>query len=1130
MQQGQQAEPGFLLPVGTVTLLLADIEGSTRRWESRPAQMSVAVARHDELVTECIARHGGVRPVEQGEGDSFVAAFSRPSDALASALELQLALADERWPEGTDIRLRCALHTGEVQLRDEGNYIGQTVNRCARLRDTAHGGQTVLSQSTHELVVDRLPEQASLRELGVHRLGDLARPERVYQLCHPALPAEFPPLRSLDARASNLPPQLTSFIGREAAMTEVRSLLREARLVTLSGSGGCGKTRLALQVAGGVLEEYPDGVWFVDLAPVSAPDLVAQQIASVLQLAEGPLQEAGPAEMVARHIGSKRVLVVLDNCEHVISACAGLVETLLGRCPALVVLATSREPLSMAGEAPWLVPSLALPANGKPSPIESLTQYEAVQLFIDRATRARSGFRVTNENAPAVAEICQRLGGIPLAIELAAARLKVLAPQQVLDGLHDRFHLLTGGARTVVPRHQTLEASLDWSYDLLSGSERMLLRRLALFAGGFSFEAAEEVCAFEEIERQQILDLLSQLVDKSLVVVEDEGEEARYGLLESIRQYGRRRLAEAGEEEETANRHRDFYLALAERAAPELVSTGADMWIARLDAEQGNLRNALQWSETQGHADALLRLAGALAQFWTQLGRVSEGRRWLELALEEGDAAAPALRARVLWGVGEICLYLADLERIQAAAEEELRLGSELEDPRVVARALTHLGWLGAFAADRSAAPSQEKAASLAREAGDLWCLADALMCRGIAHLLLGEPGPARPLLEEAMAVAHGAGNQYHVRMNSVWLAHAALWQGDFAEVCALSEELIPDCRSAGDAFGVATGVWQLATALLAQGDYTGARARAEEMLSLAREQGNPAVEAAALMTLSQVARAQGGAEAARELATEAVSLETYPSFFVGCLCALAEAELLCGQNGPAAERAQQAVELASVSEIGARLARALHVRATVARAQGDSQRSESDCHQALALQNEHGDKWGVVDSLETLAELAAAQESYTETARLLAAAESLREAIGYVRYPVDRSASEAGLARLRDGLGEQALEEVWQEGAAMSLEEAVGYAERGRGERRRPSWGWESLTPAELEIARLVAGGLGNPKIAEKKFISRHTVESHLKHIYAKLGMGSRTELAAETTRRGLAGPTGADGQRQAP
>ena len=560
------------LPTGTVTFLLTDIERSTHLWEQHPEAMPAALARHEVLVSEVVQEHGGVVVKSRGEGDSLFAAFARAVDAVVAAGALQQVLHAEPWPEGLVLRTRLAVHTGDAELR-AGDYYGAAVNRCARLRAIAFGGQTLLSLATQELVRDRLPVGATLRDLGEHRLRDLVRPERVFQLDVPGVPTELRPLRSLEAFPNNLPVQLTSFIGRERELAEVKQLLEHHRLVTFTGAGGTGKSRLSLQVAADLMDAYPDGVWLVELAPLTDPRLVPGAVADVLGLRE----EAGRPLLgtLADVLRTKALLLILDNCEHLIGACAELAEALLRQSTQLRILASSREALGIAGEQPFRVPSLSLPdprrlSSTTPDLATALSQSEAVRLFIDRVVTIQPHFHVTNRNAPAVAQICHRLDGIPLAIELAAARVKVLPVEQIASRLDDRFRLLTGGSRTALPRQQTLRALIDWSYDLLSETERTLLRRLSVFAGGWTLEAAEAVCAGDGVDEYDVLELLTHLVDKSLALPEEHDGDVRYRLPETVRQYARDRVLEAGEAAPLAERHLAYCLAFSERAEPEL--------------------------------------------------------------------------------------------------------------------------------------------------------------------------------------------------------------------------------------------------------------------------------------------------------------------------------------------------------------------------------------------------------------------------------------------------------------------------------------------------------------------------------------------------------------------------------
>jgi predicted ATPase/class 3 adenylate cyclase len=661
-----------LVPTGTVTLLLADVEGSTRLWETQPEEMTSAFADLDRALAEVVAAHGGVRPIEQGEGDSFVIAFGRASDAVACALDLQRASLGP-------IRLRIGLHTGEVQLRHEANYIGPTINRTARLRDLAHGGQTVLSSTTSDLVCDRLPAGAWLAELGNHAVRDLPRPERVVQLCHPEIRNEFPPLRTAKTvRPHNLPVHLTSFVGRRAEMADLHRSLTENRLVTLTGAGGAGKTRLAVEVAEQLVTGFEGGVWYIDLAPITDPAVVTVTVAHTLGLSDQPARST--VEALSRFISDRKVLMLLDNCEHLLDSCGELAVALLGGCPQLTILTTSREPIGVDGEVTWRVPSLAL-------------EDEAIELFTDRARRARPDFRVTGDDTGLVAEICRRLDGMPLAIELAAARVRTLSLAQIVESLHDRFRLLTGGARTAVRRQQTLRASVDWSHSLLTDPERTLFRRLAVFVGGFDLEGAQAVGASTEVESYQLLDQLGLLVDKSLVVAEEVSGAMRYRFLETVRQYALEKLAESGEADVVRTRHRDHFASIS-----ALLDTparrGFNARLDRTDTEIDNLRAAFAWSQDNRDLDAAVELASSLQPLWQTRGRLREGLAWFKAILTNDVARdvelAPAVRARALADKAALDALVSPYAGM-AQAEQALEIARTLNDPALLARGAQRL-------------------------------------------------------------------------------------------------------------------------------------------------------------------------------------------------------------------------------------------------------------------------------------------------------------------------------------------------------------------------------------------------------------------------------------------------------
>src|SRR5438105_115333 len=561
--------------------LFTDIEGSTTLWERFPERMPGALERHDSILRTIIESSNGC--VFKTVGDSFCAFFPAVQDAIAAAAAAQHRIGAEAWDEiGEPIRVRMAIHTGPAEERD-GDYFGTTMNRVARILSSAHGGQIVLSKAAVDLIADRLPAKSMLLDLGEHRLKDLVRPERIFQYGELGLREEFPLLRSLSAFAHNLPEQLTSFVGRETELAEIKHLMSGTRLLTLSGSGGNGKTRLALQVAAEMVDEFTNGVWFVDVATVLDPSLIATMVATTLRLREQPGQTM--LETLTGFLGDKRLLLILDNCEQIVSACAVLAEKLLKACPELHILATSREGLGIAGETTWRVPSLPIPSSTDLKSFEAIVQNPAVRLFVERAASVVRTFQLTEKNAPAVAKVCQRLDGIPLAIELAAARVKTISPEEIVLRLNDRFRLLTGGSRTALPRHQTLRAAIDWSYHLLGGYEGVLFRRLSLFCGSFSLEAAESICQGSDLDSIDIFDSMCRLVDKSLLILEQSEGTPRYRMLETIREYAFDRLRESGEVDTVQPRYLHFFLNLGQTAEKELSGPAKGEWLDRLNAK-----------------------------------------------------------------------------------------------------------------------------------------------------------------------------------------------------------------------------------------------------------------------------------------------------------------------------------------------------------------------------------------------------------------------------------------------------------------------------------------------------------------------------------------------------------------
>ncbi len=1013
------------LPGGTVTFLFTDIEGSTSLWERHPEAMGPALARHNVILRAAIQGHGGYIFATAGDGASAV--FTTASDALAAALDAQLALHAEAWGNIPPLRVRMALHTGAAEQRD-GEYVGPALNRVARLLGLGHGGQTLLSAAVQELVRDRLPPDVSLADLGEHPLRDLDRPERVTQLCHLGLPREFPPLRSQVASPPGLPRQLTSFVGREEELAEIERLLATTRLFTLTGVGGIGKTRLALRIAERLADPstssgqaYPDGVWLVELAPLSDSALVPQAVATTLGVREQP---GSPLSATLADVLRPRTsLLLLDNCEHLVAACATLADGLLRACPLLTILATSREPLRTVGETVWRVPPLSAP-DTRPAPVteearrasilpdaHALTQYAAVRLFVERAQAALPSFALTHANSASVVQICQRLDGIPLAIELAAARVRGLTPEQIVARLGDHFRLLTGGSRTAPPRHQTLRALVDWSHELLSEFERVLLHRLSVFAGGWTLEAAEAVCADDHGEDNDVLDHLSRLVDRSLVSVEASGGEARYRLLETIRAYALEQLEASGEAEAIRRRHAEWYLALAQRTEPELKGLGQGAWLDQLEAEHDNLRATLGWMVEHGETKMGLKLGATLWTFWRVRGYRTEGiDRLAALLALPGASDHLAERAIVLYGLGILAYGGGDFATSRSCQEESLAISRELDDKEGVFRSLSGLGYVATTQGDYGGARAfHEEALTIARVAGDRRGLMYALGSLGWVAQSQGENAEARSLVEQSLAIGRDLGDARGIARSLSSLGYLAHIEGDYGAANAYDEESLAIRRDLGDRWGIALSLLHLGWLRTDQGNHSEARALLAESLTTAREIGDMPIIADGLEVFAKLALAVGGADLA---------------------------------------------------------------------------------------------------------------------ARLLGAAERLREAIGAPLSPSDRADCHRDVVATRTALGKAKFAAAWAAGRAMPLDRAIGDALRievigPSGVAVPEQWAaapQTRLTPREREVAALIARGLTNRQIAEALVISERTASTHVTHILNRLGFTTRAQVAAWAVEQGLA------------
>ena len=919
--------PGIPTPI----FLFTDIEGSTRLWEDHPETMRAALARHDNLLRRAIEENSGT--IFKTVGDAFCAVFSSPVAAVTAALQAQTALHKENWKELGALKVRIALHTGVVEERD-GDYFGPPLNRLARLVSVGYGGQVLASEAAQGLLLNCLPAEMTLRDLGRHRLKDLSQPEQIYQLCFDGLPNDFPPLQSLSTLRHNLPVQVTSFIGRQQEIRQIKAHLVTTHLLTLTGPGGVGKTRLALQSAAEMLEDFPAGVWIAEIAPLTDGEFIPLTVAQALGIRE----ESGKTilQTLMEWMRDKRLLLILDNCEHLLVACARFADSIIRSCPDVKLIVASREALQISGETLYSVPSFAVPDITSSVTLEQLSRFDTVRLFVERAHAVAPAFVLTPGNVSAVAQVCRRLDGIPLALELAAARVRAMPVDQIATRLDDRFHLLTGGSRTALPRQQTLRALIDWSYDLLTEPEKTLLCRLSVFAGGWTLAAAEIVCADETVAGWEVLDLLTGLVGKSLVLYEEEEDRVRYRLLETVRQYARDRLGDSGKSEDMSARHRDWCLALSTEAQVGLAGPEPGIWVQQLEAEHDNFRTALTGyvSAASGPGDDAekwreegLRLTSNLNRFWEMRGYLSEAQDWLTALLAQGTPAATPIRSKALVTAGSIAWRRGSYAAARTFYEQAKEYFAALED---------NAGMIGAV--------------------------------NGLANVAWyqGDHAAAKPLYEESLRLARQTGDPAAITVSLNNLGLVANHNRDWDRAAQFFDECLTLRRERGDRRGIATALLNLSSTLIGAGNFPEGQRLNEESLQIYREVGDRLGTSYALQEKGRIAEAQG-------------HLPTAHTCFV----------------------------------------------------------------ESLLLKQEMGEQWGVCVLLECLAGLAA-RHDWAVSARLYGAADALREKIGAgSNTSKPTSEEEISHTSLCAALGDAAFTDAWNEGRAMTLDQAVTYAKQ---------------------------------------------------------------------------------------
>lgn len=814
---------------GTTTLLFTDMEGSTNILQRLGDHYAAVLADHHRLLRDAFTTHGGAEIDSAGDGLYY--RFTSARAALAAAVEGQRALLGHDWPEGATVRVRMGIHTGEP-LDAEVGLVGIDVHRTARICDAGHGGQILVSRTTRDLAGRELPAGVSLVDLGVHKLKDLVEPQQLYQVETDDLPRNFPPLRLLGGRPTNLPRRLTPFVGRDRELAELQALVASSPLVTLTGPGGVGKTRMALQVALAVINEFPDGVWLVELGKVSDETLVAHSIATALSVAEQPGRDL--QDTLVEYLRNRRLCLVLDNCEHLLGPVAETAYAIL-RGTDTRVLATSREALGVEGERAFPVASLALPGRHATVGADDAARFDAIRLFVDRATAAQPAFALSDGNVGTVVQLCRRLDGMPLALELAAARVRALPIDEIAARLDDRFRLLTGGSRAAVPRHQTLRATIDWSHDLLSEDERVVFRRLAVFAGGFSLPAAEDVAAGDSVAGEDVLDILTRLVDKSLVNTDTDSGEARFTMLETVRQYAGEKLMTEPELESVFSRHRDWYVALVERAKAAFFGGPPPVkWLATFDREHDNLRTALEWSgATAGGAAAGLRLAAGLWRYWEIRGFVIEGRQWLERMLRATDGEVSLLRANALTGAGMLAHIQGDFP---------------------------------------AAVSFQEQSLALHRQAGNQASIGAALHNLANEMVEVGDHERARQLYDEGLAIARSMGDVHGAAAGLLDTADAVARQS-YPEAEQLYDEAIGTFEQFGDRWGVALALDKKALAAARSEQFSVANELHRRSLAISRDMGDERGVGRTLSHIADVALLDGDTAAAADLRRQSLRI-----------------------------------------------------------------------------------------------------------------------------------------------------------------------------------------------------------------------------------------------------------------
>ena len=1027
---GDESAATATLPVGTVSFLLTDIVGSTSMWHQDPDAMAEAVVRHYQVLDAVIAAHDGVRPQEQGEGDSVVAAFSRASDALAAARDAQIALQRTRWPTATPITVRMAIHSGDARLRGESNYVGLTIIRAARLRDLARGGQIVVSAATRDLAGVLLDHKMSTLDLGVHHLKGFTEAVRTYQLLHPDLAADFEPL--VQSTPTNLPVPLSTFIGREAELAALNEIQTGNRLLTINGTGGAGKTSLALQMAWNQLDRSPDGVWWLELAPLLEPAQVASEMANAL---DARVDDATPAlDAVVRRLEQDHALVVLDNCEHLVDAAATLAARILEHCPQVSVLTTSRNVLGVPGEVTWQVPPLSFPPVESIDETKTSGEFDAVRLFVDRASRVRPTFAVPDDILGCIVEICQRLDGIPLAIELAAARTRSMTVAQILDGLENRIQLLTGGPRTSPPRQQTLEASIAWSVDLLDERDRVLLQRLSVFSGSFDLEAVEFVCAGDQPgvapTRINVIDALERLIDHSLVLALDGEQERRFSQLETVRQFGAHHLDRTETSDRVRSRHAAYFGALAERVAPKTETADELEAVAQLDAEIDNVRSALVWLRDDGDVESFASMVSDLAPFWSLTGAMAESLAWLTAALDIQPDQQSAMRARLHAHRASVRSNMGYYSGSMRDARAAIDIGEAIGDAWPVGRAYWVLAELAAYVDVDMWRPLSDLSIEALTASGDRFALGYARLWQAVPLLMRAYQPEGIAALEAAAAAVDDVANPTLNASYKIWQGWAALQAGELRRTDQLATEVMT-----GPGFRLATQRLFGELLLAAAARYRGLH---HPILDQFGERAESALRHGETLTAVMYQYWESFCwlfeDPAVALTRARAFITRHGDSYASVACAVhlvaSLAALALGDLEASWAHSDAAEALTVPMKWPLNLTRQLLVRSLLFVERGDLMAAEETARSLVALSREQELHVELVYGLEVHALIAAVRGDFATTARLVGVTGPMREAMELaddflpLSVPVARAVEQA-----RAALGAEAFAEQFAEG-----------------------------------------------------------------------------------------------------